>query len=194
MPRRRGAVPVSAHEHRVAMMDLAAWDRSSRRIRGLCGAASESGTRLFMYLGVIEAAIMSMVFWVGSGFGITGVALGWLLVHPLMRLPVYVWIFRRTGMTLLEYLSALWPSLRATTLMAAAVVAAKLLLVSVYLGISFLQRRRLWGMYEDFRAVGRTTVFRADAGSSQPASPIVHPSSATATAQALDRRGLRGIC
>ena len=38
------------------------------------------GTRMFMYLGFIEATIMSLTFYVGSGCGITGVALGWLLV------------------------------------------------------------------------------------------------------------------
>jgi O-antigen/teichoic acid export membrane protein len=150
------------------------------------------GTRLFMYLGVIEAAIMSMVFYVGSGFGITGVAVGWLLVHPIMRLPVYAWIFRSTGMTLAEYLSVLWPSLRATLLMAAGVIGIKIVMPSawstpvklaiqvglgilIYTLVSLLQRRRLWGMYEGFRALG-VRVARVDNGRSEPSSGVMHPS------------------
>lgn len=130
------------------------------------------GTRLFMYLGFIEAAIMSLTFYVGSGFGITGVALGWLVVYPIMQLPIYVWVFRRTGMQLAEYLSVLSPALRATGLMVAAVMGLKLLMppdwpapqrlvtqvglgVATYVLVSLLQHRRLQAMYQEFRALGR---------------------------------------
>lgn len=132
------------------------------------------GTRLFMYLGVIEAAIMSLTFYVGSGFGITGVALGWLVVYPILQLPIYVWVFRRTGVGLTEYFSTLWPALRATVLMVAAVMGLNLIMpfdspasqrliaqvglgAGTYILISLLQRRRLHAMYRDFRALGQLT-------------------------------------
>ena len=132
------------------------------------------GTRMFMYLGFIEAAIMSLTFYVGSGFGITGVALGWLLVYPIMQLPIYVWVFRRTGVRLAEYLYALWPALRATGLMVAAVMGLKLVMppdwpapqrlvaqvglgVATYVLVSLMQHRRLQAMYQEFRALGRAT-------------------------------------
>src|SRR5262245_22225337 len=166
------------------------------------------GTRLFMYLGLIEAAVMSMAFWVGSHFGITGVALSWLLVHPLMRAPTYWWVFRQTGITVMRYLSALWPSLRAPTLMAMGVVGIKLLMPSVwsspakltiqiglgaivYLAISFLQRRRLWGMYEEFRELGRPRVFPANNGQS-PSGPMANSYVSPGSVQVLDRRGSGG--
>jgi O-antigen/teichoic acid export membrane protein len=130
------------------------------------------GTRLFMYLGFIEATIMVLTFYVGTGYGITGVALGWLLVYPFLQLPIYVWVFRRTGVRLAEYLDVLWPALRATCLMVAAVVGLKLIMppgwpapqrlvaqvglgVATYMLASLLQRRRLQAMYHEFRALSR---------------------------------------
>ena len=132
------------------------------------------GTRLFMYLGVIEAAIMSLTFYVGSGFGITGVALGWLVVYPILQTPIYVWVFRRTGVRLTEYYSMLWPALRATVLMIAAVMGLNLIMpfdwpaplrliaqiglgVGTYVLISLYQRRRLLIMYREFRELGHPT-------------------------------------
>jgi O-antigen/teichoic acid export membrane protein len=145
------------------------------------------GTRLFMYLGFIEAAIMSLTFYIGSGFGITGVALGWLLVYPILQTPIYVWVFRRTGVRLTEYLSILWPALRATVLMVAAVTGLNLIMpvdwpalqrliaqvglgVATYILISLLQRRRLHAMYREFRALGLPTAPSQLLESSPPAS------------------------
>jgi hypothetical protein len=115
---------------------------------------------------------MVLTFYVGSSFGITGVALGWLLVHPIMRLPVYLWIFRGTGMTAGEYLSVLRPSLCATALMVAGVLGLSMTMpqawsttvrlvaqvgagIAVYGVVSLVQRRRLQSLYADFRALGR---------------------------------------
>ena len=92
----------------------------------------------------------------------------------MMQLAIYVWVFRRTGVRLAEYLGALWPALRATAPMVLAVMGLKLAMplawpapqrlaaqvglgVATYMLVSLLQHRRLRAMYQEFRALGRAT-------------------------------------
>lgn len=130
------------------------------------------GVRFFMYVSLVEAALMSSAFYVGSGFGITGIAAAWLLVYPIMRVPLWIWVFRRTEITLPAYLAALQPAVRATTLMSVCVIGIKFLsppewsalqqLVFTIAGgaVSYavaagLQRRELLALYHQFRVLGR---------------------------------------
>jgi PST family polysaccharide transporter len=130
------------------------------------------GTRFFMYVSLVETALMSLAFYVGSGFGITGVAAAWLLVYPIMRVPLWIWVFRHTEVTLPAYLAALRPAVRATTLMSVCVIGIKLLSPSewsalehlaleiaggavFYVVAAGLQWRELRVLYQQFRALGR---------------------------------------
>lgn len=130
------------------------------------------GTRFFMYVSLVETALLSLAFYVGSGFGITGVAAAWLLVYPIMRVPLWIWVFRHTEVTLPAYLAALRPAVRATTLMSVWVIGIKLLSPSgwsvlehlaieiaggaaLYLVAAGLQWRELRVLYQQFRALGR---------------------------------------
>ena len=130
------------------------------------------GMRLGMYVSLVEAVLMSAVLYIGSGFGVAGVALAWLLSYPFFRIPFYWWAFRKLGITPAQYVTALWPALRATAVMAVAVVVTEpiyppgssvlvhlILQVAIgaatYTVVSLLQRRRLLDMYREFRGLGR---------------------------------------
>jgi PST family polysaccharide transporter len=136
------------------------------------------GVRFFMYVSIGEAALMSAAFYVGSGFGIAGVAAAWLLVYPIMRVPLWIWVFRRVEITLPAYLAALQPAIRGTALLSVSVIGIKLLSppewsalqqlaleiaggVTSYAFAASLQRHKLFALYHEFRALGRP----ADCGS-----------------------------
>jgi PST family polysaccharide transporter len=129
------------------------------------------GIRLSMVLSIVEAFVMTAVFYVASGYGVAGVAAGALLAYPLLRGPLIWLAFRRLDVDPADYLSALWPGLRATALMILAVLACESLLrpgtselaslaaqvsvgVAAYALASFAGHRRLRGMLRDFRALG----------------------------------------
>ncbi len=147
-------------------------------VRSLAGVLAPvvlitGGVRFFMYLSLADTALMSLAFYVGSGFGIAGVAAAWLLVYPIMRVPLWVWVFRRIEITLPAYLAALRPAIRATTLMGVCVIGIKLLAppqwsalqrlsleiaggAVSYAVTAVLQRRELLALYHQFRALGRS--------------------------------------
>jgi PST family polysaccharide transporter len=130
------------------------------------------GTRLFMYVSLVEAVLMSVFLYIGSGFGVVGVALAWLLTYPFLRVPFYWWAFRELATTPAQYLGALGPALRATAFMVVAVAGLELVLppgwpplahltaqvatgAAAYALASLAQRRRLLILYREFRALGR---------------------------------------
>lgn len=130
------------------------------------------GVHFFTYVALVEAALMSSAFYLGSGFGIAGVAAAWLLVYPVMRVPLWVWVFRRIEITLPAYLAALQPAIRATTVMSVCVIGIKLLSPPQWSSLQHLaleipggalsyavtmglQWRPLLSLYHQFRALGR---------------------------------------
>jgi PST family polysaccharide transporter len=130
------------------------------------------GVQVFMYFGLVEAVVMSVAFYAGSGFGIVGIAAAWLLVYPIMRLPLWVWVLGRTGIRPGAYLGAIQPAIQATVLMSLAVLGIKLLSPpewaaaqhmiaqiaggAVAYGAGTLARRQeLLALYHDFRELGR---------------------------------------
>jgi PST family polysaccharide transporter len=72
------------------------------------------------------ALIMPGLFYLGSHWGTSGVAVAWLLGYPAFVLPMFLaLVLRVTGLTLGGYLRALAPAASATALMAAAVLAVR---------------------------------------------------------------------
>lgn len=79
-------------------------------------------TRFQMYQTAVAAIVLPPTFWVGSRWGTTGIALGWIVAHPLiLYLPTHKRLFKRLDLTTGEYFRALWPALSACAMMAAAV-------------------------------------------------------------------------
>jgi PST family polysaccharide transporter len=130
------------------------------------------GIRFSMYMAIIEAFVMTAIFYGASHFGISGIAAASLLAYPFLRTP-FCWVaFRQLDVSLLQYLNALWPALRATGFMVGGVMTLGLLLppavplsvslaaqvtmgVVTYALASLLQRQRLMAMYREFRELGR---------------------------------------
>lgn len=82
-------------------------------------------TRFMMWLSVANLVILPVSFYIGSRWGTGGIAGVWVIVFPLLQIPVYWRLFRGIQMTTKEYVGALWPALSACALMAAAVIAIK---------------------------------------------------------------------
>ncbi|RPJ49288.1 MAG: lipopolysaccharide biosynthesis protein [Candidatus Latescibacterota bacterium] len=82
-------------------------------------------TRFGMWNGFLAAAVLPAGFLVGARWGTTGIAASWVVLHPLVTLPVYWRVFRRIELPTRRYLRALWPSTSAVLAMAIAVIGAK---------------------------------------------------------------------
>lgn len=81
--------------------------------------------RLAMWQQVASLLILPASFYFGSRWGTTGIASVWVLVYPLMQIPLYWRLFRRVGMSIREYVSAVWPAASGCICMAAAVEVLK---------------------------------------------------------------------
>ncbi len=80
--------------------------------------------KLNMRFNLVAAVALPTALYIGSRWGVTGVALGWIVGYPLVCIPLF---FRRTlqilGIRASEYLRTLWPATSA----AAGIVAAVLI-------------------------------------------------------------------
>lgn len=86
-------------------------------------------SKLTMWFSLIAAAVLPVLFYVGSRWGTTGVAVAWIVGFPLVVLPTnFRYTFRLLDLAPRLYLRALWPAVSSSLLMATAVVAARLAL------------------------------------------------------------------
>ncbi len=75
---------------------------------------------------MIALAVLPLLFYLGSFWGTTGVALAWIVGFPLVVLPTnFRYTLRLLGVSAGDYLRALWPALSATALMTIAVLAVR---------------------------------------------------------------------
>lgn len=79
--------------------------------------------RFEMWRMVAAAIVLPAGFYLsGQRWGTVGLAGAWVLLDPLLAVPLYRRVFARTGLSARAYLGALWPALSGTALMAAAVL------------------------------------------------------------------------
>jgi teichuronic acid exporter len=81
--------------------------------------------RFVMWNDLRALIIMPIAFYIGSHWGIGGIAFGWVLAYPLVAVPLYWKTFTAIGMTTREYVRGLRPALDATVIMSAAVLLLK---------------------------------------------------------------------
>ncbi|TKB65208.1 MAG: lipopolysaccharide biosynthesis protein [Nitrospira sp.] len=83
-------------------------------------------------LGMLNAfwcvAALLPAFYVGSRWGIIGVAVSWMVAHPFVTIPLYSKVFRHIGLPVGAYLRALWPAVSACLVMTTAVLLLKQML------------------------------------------------------------------
>lgn len=87
-------------------------------------------TRQAMRVGLVALAVMPALFVVGATlWGVPGVALAWLVGHPVVTFPLLIlYTARRVQMPLGQLADALWPAVAGTAAMAATVLAVRGLL------------------------------------------------------------------
>lgn len=67
-------------------------------------------SRAGMLNSVWTVLVLLPAFYIGGQWGITGVALAWMIAHPFVTIPLYFVLFRRIGLSVLSYINALWPA------------------------------------------------------------------------------------
>jgi PST family polysaccharide transporter len=111
----------------VAPLELLAFFGAMRSVSALLGPLLTAlrETRFFMWINVTAAVVMPVAFYLGSRWGPSGIAWGWIVVYPLVALPLYARAFRKIGMPVRAYLAAVRPALDGSLAMIAAVSMVK---------------------------------------------------------------------
>lgn len=78
----------------------------------------------------IAAIVLPAGFFIGSQWGLSSMALTWLVIFPLVSVPVYWRVFHRLKIPVAQFAKALWPASSACLLMVAAVLSVKVVLPS----------------------------------------------------------------
>ena len=64
-----------------------------------------------------------ILFWLGTRWGLAGVALGWIVGYPILVVTMMLrWAIQYTGLEIRAYLIALFPAASSTAVMALAIV------------------------------------------------------------------------
>lgn len=84
--------------------------------------------RANMWCSVLAATLLPAGFYIGSRWGLAGIAWTWVIVFPLANLPAFVIAFRVIRINGRAWLGAFAPSLAASLVMTAAVVALRAVL------------------------------------------------------------------
>jgi hypothetical protein len=73
--------------------------------------------------GVAAAVVMPVAFFVGSRWGVNGVALAWVFAYPIVTVPMFVKTLRTLRLPVSEYFDAIRPALVSSVVMVACVLA-----------------------------------------------------------------------
>ena len=79
-------------------------------------------TRFAMWATIAAAVLMPASFVIGSHWGITGIAAGWLAGYPLVAAPIFYRAFRKTETRIKQYLLAVTPAITASLVMAGSIL------------------------------------------------------------------------
>jgi O-antigen/teichoic acid export membrane protein len=83
-----------------------------------------------MKVSIIAAIVMPIAFFIGSRWGTNGIAAAWVIAYPLITIPTYYRVIKKTGLSWREYGSAVAPALSGSGVMVGVVLAARFLLRS----------------------------------------------------------------
>jgi teichuronic acid exporter len=82
-------------------------------------------TRFVMWTDLLGVVLLPIAFSIGSRWGITGIAWGWVFAYPVFAVPLYYKTFRTIDARMRDYLRALLPSLTGMVFMIPSVVWVK---------------------------------------------------------------------
>lgn len=78
-------------------------------------------TRTVVWNNLLALVLMPTAFVIGSRWGTTGIAIAWIVAHPIVVFQVARHVFREIELSPFGYLRTLWPAAASCGLMAAAV-------------------------------------------------------------------------
>lgn len=79
--------------------------------------------RFQMRMNAVAAIALPLAFYVGSFWGATGIAMAWVIVHPVViLLPLHVRVLGRLGVSASTYFRTLWPAVSGCLCMTGAVL------------------------------------------------------------------------
>lgn len=95
--------------------------------------------RTNMRISLMTLVVLPTSFFFATRWGIAGVAMAWLVLGPVMLLPLMIKAFRLIEMPASQYLRALWPATSACIVMAVAVLFVdKVFLAQASLGVALV--------------------------------------------------------
>lgn len=81
-----------------------------------------------MHVSVLSAFVMPIGFYIGSHWGTTGIAATWVILDPILTLPVLVAVGRRIQMRPFDFIRATWPATSGCLAMVAVVMTVRQLM------------------------------------------------------------------
>jgi len=93
-------------------------------------------SRFVMWNHIVAAFCLTAAFYVGSRWGVVGIALVWPLLYPFLAMPLYVRVFKIINLSLRAYIRSLWPALSGSLIM---VVCLLILRAVLSVGASYLR-------------------------------------------------------
>ncbi len=84
--------------------------------------ASLRKTRYKMWHSLAAVIVLPTAFYIGSRWGIVGIALAWVIAHPLILIPQYWYVFRVMKLPATAYVRCLWPAISAAAVMSGIVL------------------------------------------------------------------------
>ncbi len=82
-------------------------------------------TRFSMWTNVAAAVYFPIGFLIGARWGTSGIATAWVLLYPLLAIPLFRRTFHEIELSSTEFLRSLWPAFSCGVLMAAALFVAR---------------------------------------------------------------------
>lgn len=79
-------------------------------------------TRFVMWTDLLGVVLLPIAFYIGSRWGITGIAWGWVAAYPIFAAPLYYRTFHVIGAKVRDYCRALLPALTGMVFMVPSVV------------------------------------------------------------------------
>jgi teichuronic acid exporter len=86
--------------------------------------------RFGVSLVLLNLVVLPPAFYIGSGWGVTGIAAAWLIVYPVLTVPLFLKVGMKLEMSVWSYVRAVAPPLVASVIMAAGVAGTQHLLGS----------------------------------------------------------------
>jgi O-antigen/teichoic acid export membrane protein len=81
--------------------------------------------RLVMWNSIVAMFVLPISFYIGSRWGTGGIAAAWVVIYPIVQIPLFLRIFDRISLPGSEYFRSLWPALSGCVVMTLSVIVLK---------------------------------------------------------------------